>query len=135
MGRNIAKEIVDGLTELAESLEKGLDVSRKFNIREVEVDVRPTKYSPSLVKKTRGMLNASQAVLAKFLGVQPTTVRAWECGNNTPSGMAARFLDEIRANPSLFKARMIQVMKPKERGNRPAKAESRGARARARARQ
>ncbi len=126
MQRNIAKEIIDGLTELAESLEKGEDLSRKFSIREVEVDLRPTKYSPSLVKKTREMLNASQAVFAKFLGVQPTTVRAWECGNNVPRDMAARFLDEIRANPSLFKARMLQLMKRKTISrNRSSKGKSR----------
>jgi DNA-binding XRE family transcriptional regulator len=72
------------------------------------------------------MLNASQAVFARFLGVRPTTVRAWECGNNVPSDMAARFLDEIRANPSLFKARMVQVIKPKTPpGNRRPKGKRR----------
>jgi putative transcriptional regulator len=62
-----------------------------------------------LVKQTRALLGASQAVFANFLGVSVKTVRAWEQGVNTPSAMACRFMDEIRRDPKHWIARLSEA--------------------------
>jgi putative transcriptional regulator len=113
--RNIGKEIIAGLSEFVEAGERGLKLEEKFNVRKVQLKSRASRYTSNRVKKVRNQLNASQAVFAQFLGVAPATVRAWECGNNVPSGLAARFLDEIQENPDFFRARMQHLLVPKDR--------------------
>lgn len=108
MKKTLAQEMIDGLDELAESLEKGANVRKVFNVRDVALHIEPTRYTPALVKKTRLMLNASQVFFAGFLGVAPNTLRAWEQGVQQPPGIAARFLDEIRDNPDYWKARIMR---------------------------
>ena len=58
------------------------------------------------VAAIRAQLGASQPVFAQLLGVSPGTVRAWEQGVNVPSGIALRFLVEIRSNPEYWKGRL-----------------------------
>lgn len=116
--RNIGKEIIGGLSEFVEAGELGMKLEEKFNVRKVQVRTRDSKYTANRVKKVRKKMNASQAVFAQFLGVAPATVRAWECGNNVPSGLAARFLDEILENPDFFRARMQLLLVPNERAKR-----------------
>ncbi|MEX0677169.1 MAG: helix-turn-helix domain-containing protein [Pirellulales bacterium] len=125
MTRNIAREMIDGLNELADAMKRGEDISRKFNVRQVALRIKPAKYTPALVKKTRKTLNASQALFARFLGVAPTTVRAWERGANTPSEMAARFMDEIRHDPRYWKSRFMSVAEFRPSGRRAAASVSR----------
>lgn len=108
MKKTLGHRIIDGLNELTEALERGGDIQRKFNVRNVELNLVSTRYTPGLVKKTRKAINASQVVFARFLGVAPNTVRAWEQGANIPNGLAARFLDEIRRNPEYWKARILE---------------------------
>jgi putative transcriptional regulator len=106
---NVASEIIEGLREFAESLERKEPIAEHFNCRVVELDLRPTPYDPALVKKTRDLLHASQKVFARFLGVSVKTVSSWEQGVNTPSAMAGRFMDEIRANPAYWMKRLRDV--------------------------
>ena len=113
MTRNVAKEMIGGINELADAMRRGDDISATFNVRRVALQVKPAKYTPALVKKTRKTLNASQVLFANFLGVAPTTVRAWERGANTPSVMAARFMDEIRHDPAYWRSRFISVARIK----------------------
>jgi putative transcriptional regulator len=105
---SIGSQIIRGLREFAEALEKKESINEKFNCRVVELDLRPTSYDADMVKETRRTLKASQAVFARLLGVSVKTVRAWEQGVNTPSDMAARFMDEIRFNPKYWFARLQQ---------------------------
>jgi len=70
------------------------------------LDLRPTAYSPELVKATRKSLRASQKVFAELLGVSVKTVCAWEQGINTPQDVACRFMDEIRHDPSYWLKRI-----------------------------
>ena len=74
------------------------------------LDLEPPAYGPEQVKQTRELLNASQALFAKFLGISASTVRAWEHGTNVPSAMACRFLDEIRRNPQHWIQRLKSAM-------------------------
>jgi putative transcriptional regulator len=109
----VEKEIIKRLEEFTDVLKSGQAISDKFTCRKVELELKPQPYSPALVKQTRKLLNASQAVFALFLGVSVKTVRAWEQGNNSPSDIACRFMDEIRANPQYMLERLRGVLKVK----------------------
>jgi putative transcriptional regulator len=106
MNTPIGKQIIEGLQEFTEALEQEKDIRQKFNCHRVVLDLEPSEYGPERVKKTRQMLGASQVVFARFLGVSPNTVRAWEQGRNRPNDMACRFMDEIRAAPDRWRARL-----------------------------
>jgi putative transcriptional regulator len=85
-------------------------VEKKFTVHRV----KPLTFEKAALGKAdvaaiRASLGASQPVFASLLGVSPATVRAWEQGVNTPSGMAQRFLAEIRANPEYWKARLKEA--------------------------
>jgi putative transcriptional regulator len=110
----VEKEIIKRLEEFTDVLKSGQAISDKFTCRKVELDLKPQPYSPALVKQTRTLLNASQAVFAIFLGVSVKTVRAWEQGDNTPSDIACRFMDEIRANPQYMLERLRGIVKVKK---------------------
>lgn len=111
MNKSIGKEIIEGLQEFAEVLEKDEVVSEKFTCRRVVVDLDPTEYDPADVLATRRLLRASQPVFARFLGVSPKTVRGWEQGATTPSDMACRFMDEIQRNPEYWRTRLRESVK------------------------
>ena len=110
----VEKEIIKRLQEFTEVLESGQPISDKFTCRKVELELKPQSYSPTLVKQTRTLLNTSQAVFALFLGVSVKTVRAWEQGDNTPSDIACRFMDEIRANPDYMLERLRSIVRVKK---------------------
>ena len=103
---SVGARIAQGLREFAEALAKKEPVADKFNCRVVELVLRPSPYSPELVKETRKLLCASQRIFALFLGVSVQTVRSWEQGVNTPKDAACRFMDEIRRNPPYFLQRL-----------------------------
>lgn len=90
----------------------------KFVVRTVALNLRSSEYTASKVREVRGQLKISQALFAKLLGVSPKTVQAWEQGVVKPSGMARRFLDEIRLRPDYYRQRLADSIKPAPRGNR-----------------
>ena len=91
---------VDGMAE----------VEKRFTVHHVR---RPSFEKPDLsakdIAKIRIGLGASQTAFAALLGVSANTVRAWEQGVNPPSGMASRFLAEIRRDPAYWKARLDEA--------------------------
>jgi putative transcriptional regulator len=99
------REIVRALEELAETLEVGIPLEERFTVREVVYEAAPSEYSPADVKAVRDRLGMSQTIFAQFLGVDATTIRSWEQGKRSPSMMARRFLDEIRADTPHWKKR------------------------------
>ena len=103
---SVAGRIVSRLTAFTNALESDEAVSEKFTVRTIRLNLQPTAYAPAAVRKTRDLLKLSQPLFAKFLGVSVQTVRAWEQGDNIPSDMAARFLDEINANPIYWQRRL-----------------------------
>jgi putative transcriptional regulator len=105
---SVEDEILQALTEFTEALEKG-DVAKRFNCRQVKLNLEPTAYNPELVKKTRDLLNISQPLFARFLGVSARTVKSWEQGDNEPHPMACRFMDEIRRNPKYWTNRLKEI--------------------------
>ena len=100
MKASVGHEIVNRVKEFAEALKGPRPISEQFTCRRVVLDLNPTPYDPDLVRETRKILGASQAMFAKFLGVKTRTVQHWEQGLVIPSDMACRFMDEIRNNPA-----------------------------------
>ncbi len=102
MKTSVNKEMLGRLSGFAEALEGDRPISDLYTCRRVVLDLNPTPYDPDLVRETRKILSASQAMFAKFLGVKVKTVQSWEQGTETPSDMACRFMDEIRVNPAYW---------------------------------
>ncbi len=107
MSTSFGESIIQGLTELTETLERGEAISERYTCKRVMLDLDPTAYDGELVRKTRAILGASQAVFAKFLGVSVRTVQSWEQDKTVPRDMACRFMDEIRRDPKYWRARFI----------------------------
>lgn len=111
---SVAEEIIAGLSEFAEVVKSGQPVREVFNCRRVRLDLRPSPYDAGSVRATRDLLGASQSVFALLLGVSASTVRAWEQGAAKPSGMARRFMDEIRVDPERWVERLKRAAVPKK---------------------
>jgi putative transcriptional regulator len=112
VGTSVESEILEALAEFTDALEKG-EVTKRLTCRQVKLNLEPTHYSPSLVKETRRVIGVSQTLFARFLGVSPKTVRAWEQDAATPSTMACRFMDEIRLEPGYWRGRLKDVVTTK----------------------
>lgn len=115
--KSVGQEILEGLEEFAAALEANETIPGKFTCRKIVLDLEPQVYRPELVKKTRQLLGASQAVFAQFLGVSVKTVRAWEQGINSPQDIACRLMDEIRHNPAYWQQRLRDLAVSKGTGN------------------
>jgi putative transcriptional regulator len=83
--------------------------SKRLTLRAYKVPLAPHLYQPGDVKRVRELLGASQAVLARFLGVNVNTVRSWEQGKRPPQPIACRFLAEIEARPGYWRRRIRQM--------------------------
>jgi putative transcriptional regulator len=108
----LGSRIITGVENLLATMKNGGlgAVEKKFTVRKVK---KATFEKPVLGKKDvlaiRMTLGASQSVFANLLGVSVATVRAWEQGANEPSGIAIRFLVEVRANPDYWKKRLREA--------------------------
>lgn len=116
MTKSVGDEIIEGLEEFATALENNEDIPAKFTCRKIALESRPERYGPELVKATREILGASQAVFAQFLGVSVKTVSSWEQGKNVPQDIACRFMDEIRHNPPHYRQRLREMAVSKGTG-------------------
>lgn len=108
--KEFEKKIVGRLKGFSDTIKRGGKVAETYTLRTVQLNLQPTTYAPKKVVETRKLLGASQLVFAQFLGVNVKTVRAWEQGVNTPSDMACRFMDEIRANPEHWQERLRECV-------------------------
>jgi len=102
----IADRIMSRLKNFSEALEQGENISEKFTCHTIKLNLEPETYSAELVKKTRKLLGASQAIFAQFLGASVSAVQDWEQGRKSPNSMACRFMDEIRNNPEYWLTRL-----------------------------
>jgi putative transcriptional regulator len=109
---SIGSKLVQRLKRFTEELEKTEDISERFTCRTVRLNLHPKTYTSDLVKETRLMLRASQAIFAQFLGVSLSTVRDWEQGLKPPNGAACRLMDEIRNRPDYFLGRLKELSSP-----------------------
>ena len=58
-------------------------------------------------------LNASQALLARFMGVNTQTISSWEQGRRKVPLMARRYLDDLIDIPALWATRTGSAGKAK----------------------
>ncbi|MBI2803725.1 MAG: transcriptional regulator [Planctomycetes bacterium] len=108
--QTFGESIIEGLSELADALDKKGGFDERFTRRRVVLNLDHTDFKPKAVRETRAILGASQAIFARFLGVSTKTVQAWESGRNSPNEMACRFLDEIRVDPAYWKKRLRSIV-------------------------
>lgn len=102
---------VSRLRGFTESLETGQRISAQYTVRKVILDISVEPYTPEMVRETRRILGASQALFAKFLGVTRSTVQKWERGQYTPKDIACRFMDEMRKHPKFWRRRFRELAK------------------------
>lgn len=85
--------------ELKASLEEAVEIKNG-----VKAPARVTRYEITDVKAIREQLNVSQAEMAKALGTSVDTIKSWESRRRNPTGLAAKVLAAIQANPAFFYA-------------------------------
>ncbi|WP_312346822.1 NadS family protein [Leclercia sp.] len=83
--------------ELKTSLEEAVDIKNGN-----KAPARVTRYEIADVKAIREQLNVSQAEMAKALGTSVDTIKSWESRRRNPTGLAAKVLATIQANPAFF---------------------------------
>jgi putative transcriptional regulator len=110
--KSVGNRITSRLKNFVESVERGDDVLQRFTCRTIRLKLEPQEYSPALVKQTREILGASQAIFAQFLGVSASAVQDWEQGEKPPKGSACRLMDEIRRDPEYWLKRLRELSTP-----------------------
>ncbi|MGL4200746.1 MAG: NadS family protein [Enterobacter roggenkampii] len=83
--------------ELKASLEEAVEIKKG-----VRKPACVTRYELADVKAIRTQLNVSQSEMAKVLGTSLDTIKSWETGRRNPTGLAAKVLATIQANPKFF---------------------------------
>lgn len=103
-------KITASLERFRDAVEAGEPIERRYTVRRVKLQLTPRTYGPEEVKGIRAMMGVSQPIFGRFLGVDVKTVRSWEQGRRTPSGMARRFLEEIEQSPKHWRDRLNAVL-------------------------
>ena len=83
--------------ELKTSLKEAVDIKNG-----TKSPAHVTRYVIADVKAIREQLNVSQAEMAKALGTSVDTIKSWESRRRNPTGLAAKVLATIQANPAFF---------------------------------
>jgi putative transcriptional regulator len=96
----MADGLLQGLKE-AIAHEKG-EIQAKERAREVPHPA-PAWSAPKIKKLRTEAYHMSQPQFAMLLNVTPSTIRAWEQGQKTPSGAAARLLEIFLIDQSVAK--------------------------------
>ncbi|MCU6666765.1 MAG: NadS family protein [Silvania sp.] len=89
--------------ELKTSLEEAVEIKNG-----VKAPARVNRYEIADVKAIREQLNVSQVEMAKALGTSVDTIKSWESRRRNPTGLAAKVLAAIQANPAFFYALAAQ---------------------------
>jgi putative transcriptional regulator len=108
-------KIVAALERFRDTIDSGVPIEHRYTLSRVKLDLPPRTFGPDEIKAIRAMMAVSQPLFGQFLGVDVKTVRSWEQGRRTPSGMACRFLEEIQASPEHWKSRLTAVLGTTER--------------------
>lgn len=98
----LGEAMVAGLSAFCDALESGEPIEKRYTIRSVRLDLAPRPFGADDVKHVRHRLNASQAVLAQFLGVSAQTLRSWEQGRRPVPPLAARCLGDLLEHPDVL---------------------------------
>jgi DNA-binding transcriptional regulator YiaG len=99
-------KIVSAFQEAIDVMRSGESLPERLTVRSCQTEfVRPL-YGPEDVRRVRDLLGMSQVVFARFLGVDPNTIRSWEQGTRPPSSMARRFMGEVEEDPAYWRRRV-----------------------------
>jgi putative transcriptional regulator len=98
-------EACAGIDELLDAAEAGESLDELCTIRTRKLEWKPREYGPEQVRAVRLKLKASQALLARFMGVDTQTVSSWEQGSRKVPLMARRYLDDLNDIPALWATR------------------------------
>src|SRR5438046_2390893 len=80
-------KIVSAFQEAIDVMRSGEQLPGRLTVRGFQAEfVRPS-YGAEDVRRVRDLLGMSQVVFARFLGVDPNTVRSWEQGTRPPSSI------------------------------------------------
>ena len=105
--QSAGRRIIQGLKELAEALETGEPLGKRFTVRTVELPPEPRTYTPRAIRATRDKVGVSQPVFASLVGVSTALIQHWEQGVRMPSRMACRLLDEINRDPKRWTTMVV----------------------------
>jgi len=101
-------KIVSAFQEAIAVMRSGEPMPGRLTVRTYQAEfVRPA-YGPEDVRRVRDLLGMSQVVFARFLGVNPNTIRSWEQGNRPASSIARRFMGEIEEDPDYWRQRVAR---------------------------
>jgi DNA-binding transcriptional regulator YiaG len=98
-------EVCAGVEAFLKAAEAGESLEGLATIRTRTLELSPREYGPKEVRAVRRKLKASQALLAKFMGVNTQTVSSWEQGRRKVPAMARRYLDDLVDIPALWATR------------------------------
>ena len=98
-------EVCAGVEAFLKAAAAGESLEGLATIRTRKLELRPREYGPKEVRAVRRKLKASQALLAKFMGVNTQTVSSWERGRRKVPPMARRYLDDLVDIPALWATR------------------------------
>jgi putative transcriptional regulator len=102
-------KILGAIQEATELLRSEGLSSKRLTVRAYKVAPPLRSYKSGDVRRVRQRMGTSQAVLARFLGVNVNTIRAWEQGKRLPQPIACRFLAEIETDPAYWRQRIEQA--------------------------
>jgi DNA-binding transcriptional regulator YiaG len=103
-------KIVSAFHEAIEAMRNGGPVQSPMTVRNYKAEFSCRVYGPEDVHRVRRLLGMSQVFFARFLGVDPNTVRSWEQGARPPSPIARRFMGEIEEDPEYWRARIAKSL-------------------------
>ena len=88
--------------DLKTGLNQAIDYEKGRGKAKVTVlSIQPVEsFSAEDIKRIRLATGLTQVLFAKFMGVSPKTVEAWESGRNHPEGTACRLLTMTQKDPS-----------------------------------
>ena len=109
-GRTLGQLLVDGFTELADDLSTGINIGKKYSVRNVVAPTILGDFVPDEALNARTALNASQAVFAQFLGLSANAIRTWEQGRGSPNKAVRTIFRFIREDPTYWREKFQLVM-------------------------
>lgn len=102
---SLVAEACAGIDAFLEAARAGESLEGLATIRTRKLELKPREYGPKEVRAVRRKLKASQALLARFMGVNTQTVSSWEQGRRKVPPMARRYLDDLVDIPALWATR------------------------------
>ena len=106
-------EACAGIDAFLKASEAGESLEGLATIRTRKLELKPREYGPKEVRAVRRKLKASQALLARFMGVNTQTVSSWEQGRRKVPPMARRYLDDLVDIPALWATRTGETVEGK----------------------